>query len=58
VLQAVSNEPSSVSSIAALAYLDAPGAPEALTHRSTLAHLLHLQRQGLVQVHEAEWRLM
>jgi len=58
VLQAVSTDPQPLSAIAALAYQDAPGAPEALTHRSTLAHLLHLQRQGLVQVHEAEWRLM
>jgi endoribonuclease LACTB2 len=58
VLRAVSTDPQPLSVIAALAYQDAPGAPEALTHRSTLAHLLHLQRQGLVQVHEAEWRLI
>ncbi|MBU6163289.1 MAG: MBL fold metallo-hydrolase, partial [Myxococcales bacterium] len=58
VLQAVTADPQPLAVIAALAYQDAPGAPDALTHRSTLAHLLHLQRQGLVQVHEAEWCLM
>jgi glyoxylase-like metal-dependent hydrolase (beta-lactamase superfamily II) len=58
VLQAVTADPQPLAVIAALAYQDAPGAPDALTHRSTLAHLLHLQRQGLVQVHETEWCLM
>ncbi len=58
VLNAVQAAGCTLSEVAREAYADAPTAPLALTERSTLAHLLDLERQGLVRsAEDGRWRL-